>query len=63
MDASTNVPNVFVDNDKGEDYENVILYDCNEIKLGMQVSSEEEACNLYNEYALKKGFSIRKGNK
>ena len=54
---------MFVDNDKREDYENVILVECNEIKLGMQVGSEEEAYNLYSEYALKKGFSIQKWNK
>ena len=63
MDVSSNVPNVFVDNDRREDYENVILVECNEIKLGMQVGSEEEAYNLYSEYALKKGFSIQKWNK
>ena len=63
MDVSNNVPNVFLDNDKREDYENVILVECNEIELGMQVGSEEEAYNLYNEYALKKGFSIQKWNK
>ena len=34
--------------------------ECDEIKIGMQVRSEEEAYNLYNEYALKRGFSIRK---
>ena len=63
MDVSNNVPNVFVDNDRREDYENVILVECNEIKLGMQVGSEEEAYSLYSEYALKKGFSIQKWNK
>ena len=63
MDVSNNVPNVFVDNDRREDYGNVILVECNEIKLGMQVGSEEEAYNLYSEYALKKGFSIQKWNK
>ena len=63
MDVSNNVPNVFVDNDKREDYENVILVECNEIKLGMQVGSEEEAYKLYSEYVLKKGFSIQKWNK
>ena len=63
MDVSNNVPNVFLDNDKREDYENVILVECNEIELGMQVGSEEEAYNLYSEYALKKGFSIQKWNK
>ena len=63
MDVSNNVPNVFVDNDRREDYENVILVECNGIKLGMQVGSEEEAYNLYSEYALKKGFIIQKWNK
>lgn len=63
MDVSNKVPNVFVDNDRREDYENVILVECNGIKLGMQVGSEEEAYNLYSEYALKKGFSIQKWNK
>ena len=63
MDVSNNVPNVFVDNDKREDYDNVILVESNEIKLGMQVGSKEEAYNLYNEYTLKKGFSIQKWNK
>ncbi|KAH1107196.1 hypothetical protein J1N35_010964 [Gossypium stocksii] len=34
-----------------------------EIKVGLKVHSEEEAYNLYNQFALSKGFSIRKGNK
>ncbi|PPS15675.1 hypothetical protein GOBAR_AA04903 [Gossypium barbadense] len=33
------------------------------IKVGLKVHSEEEAYNLYNQFALSKGFSIRKGNK
>ncbi|KAG5566146.1 hypothetical protein RHGRI_001921 [Rhododendron griersonianum] len=38
--------------------------DCNgELKVGMEVFWEDEAYNLYNEYALRKGFSIRRGNK
>ena len=37
--------------------------ECGEIKIGMQVRFEEEAYNLYNEYALKMGFSIRKAVK
>ncbi|KAI8556312.1 hypothetical protein RHMOL_Rhmol05G0242900 [Rhododendron molle] len=34
-----------------------------ELKVGMKVFSEDEAYNLYNEYALRNGFSIRRGNK
>ncbi|KAG5543813.1 hypothetical protein RHGRI_016536 [Rhododendron griersonianum] len=34
-----------------------------ELKVGMKVCSDDEAYNLYNEYALRKGFSIRRGNK
>ncbi|KAH1081409.1 hypothetical protein J1N35_021170 [Gossypium stocksii] len=33
------------------------------IKVGLKVHSEEEAYNLYNQFALSKGFSIRRGNK
>ncbi|XP_040363288.1 protein FAR1-RELATED SEQUENCE 5-like isoform X2 [Rosa chinensis] len=33
-----------------------------ELKPGMQVYSDDEAYNLYNNYALRKGFSIRKGH-
>ncbi|PRQ47511.1 putative transcription factor FAR family [Rosa chinensis] len=36
--------------------------DCEELKLGMEVSSEAEAYELCNNYAYKKGFSIRKGH-
>ncbi|XP_059669506.1 protein FAR1-RELATED SEQUENCE 5-like [Cornus florida] len=36
--------------------------DFNVLKIGMEVSSEDEAYRLYCEYALKKGFSVRKGN-
>ena len=34
-----------------------------ELKVGMKVHSEQEAYDLYNKYALNKGFSIRKGNR
>ncbi|KAH1130087.1 hypothetical protein J1N35_001465 [Gossypium stocksii] len=34
-----------------------------EIKVGLKVHSEKEAYNLYNQFALSKGFSIRRGNK
>ena len=61
MDFLKNVLHAVGDNDKRENNENVTLGECNEIKLGMHVSFEEEAYNLYNGYALKKGFSIRKG--
>jgi hypothetical protein len=61
MDFSKNVLHAVGDNDKRENNENVTLGECDEIKLGMHVSFEEEAYNLYNGYALKKGFSIRKG--
>ena len=60
MDFSENALDTTNDNDKSENHENVILGEYYEIKLGMQVSSEEEAYNLYNKYALNKGFSIRK---
>ena len=61
MDFSENALDTASDNDKSENHENVILGEYYEIKLGMQVSSEEETYNIYNEYALNKGFSIRKG--
>ena len=61
MDFSENALDTAGDNDKSENHENVILGEYYEIKLGMLVSSEEEAYNLYNEYALNKGFGIRKG--
>ncbi|XP_059648308.1 protein FAR1-RELATED SEQUENCE 5-like isoform X2 [Cornus florida] len=32
-----------------------------ELKVGISVPSEEEAYNLYNSYAINKGFSVRKG--
>ena len=35
----------------------------NEIKVGMQMHSEEEAYDLYNRYTLSKGFSVQRGNK
>ena len=47
-------------NDEGENIENVTFVESGEIKIGMQVSSEKKAYNMYNEYALKKGFSIWK---
>ena len=58
MDFSKNAFVVVGDNDKREKFENVTLGECGEIKIGMQVRFEEEAYNLYNEYALKMGFSI-----
>ena len=63
MDFSKNAFVAVGDNDKREKFENVTLGECDEIKIGMQVRSEEEAYNLYNEYALKRGFSIRKAVK
>lgn len=33
-----------------------------ELKIGMQVHSDDEAYNLCNTYALRNGFSIRKGH-
>ncbi|KAI8546682.1 hypothetical protein RHMOL_Rhmol07G0138800 [Rhododendron molle] len=38
-------------------------YCSGELKVGMKVCSDDEAYNLYNEYALRKGFSIRRENK
>ena len=55
-----NVIDVDEGNDEGGNIENVTFVESGEIKIGMQVSSEEEAYNLYNGYVLKKGFSIRK---
>ena len=46
-------------NDEGGNIENITFVESDEIKIGMQVSSEEEAYNMYNEYALKKGFNIQ----
>ena len=60
MDFSENALDTTNDNDKSENHENVILGEYYEIKLGMQVSSDEVAYNLYNEYASNKGFSIQK---
>ena len=60
MDFLENALDTAGDNDKSENHENLILGEYYEIKPGMQVSSEEEAYNLYNEYALNKGFSIQK---
>ena len=62
MDFSKNAFVAVGDNDKREMFENVTLGECDEIKIGMQ-KSEKEAYNLYNEYALKRGFSIRKAVK
>ena len=59
-----NVIDVDGGNDEEENIENVTFVESGEIKIGMQVSSEdEEAYNMYNEYALKKGFSIRKATR
>ncbi|XP_050374512.1 protein FAR1-RELATED SEQUENCE 5-like [Argentina anserina] len=33
-----------------------------QLKVGMQVHYDEEAYNMYNSYALRKGFSVRKGH-
>ena len=60
MDFSKNTFVAVGDNDKREKFVNVTLGECDEIKIGMQMRSEEEAYNLYNEYAVKRGFSIRK---
>ena len=60
MDFTKNALDTAGDNDKSENHENVILGEFYEIKLGIQVSSEE-AYILYSEYALNKGFSIWKG--
>ena len=57
MDFSKNVFVVVGDNDKRENFENVTLGECDEIKIGMQVRSKEGEYNLYNEYAFKKGDS------
>lgn len=38
-----------------------IFGESDELKVGMEVSNETEAYELYNTYAFKKGFSIRKG--
>nr|CAD1843587.1 unnamed protein product [Ananas comosus var. bracteatus] len=34
-----------------------------QIEVGVKVGSEDEAYDLYNQHALRKGFSIRKGNR
>ena len=52
-----------IDVDEGNDggnIENVTFIESGEIKIGMQVSSEVEAYNMYNEYALKKGLAFEK---
>ncbi|XP_059639387.1 protein FAR1-RELATED SEQUENCE 5-like [Cornus florida] len=36
--------------------------DIDDLKIGMRVSSENEAYKLYCKYALRKGFGVRKGN-
>ena len=60
MDFSKNAFVAVGDNDKRENFENVTLDECDEIKIGMQVRSEEEEYNLYNEYDLKKGIQHSK---
>ena len=47
-------------NDEGENIENVTFVESGEIKIGMQVSFEKKAYNMYNEYALKKGLAFEK---
>ena len=54
-----NVIDVDEGNDEGGNIENITFVESDEIKIVMQVSSEEEAYNMYNEYALKKGFNIQ----
>ena len=56
MDFLKNAFVVVGDNDKRENFENLTLCKCEEIKIGMQVRSKEGEYNLYNEYALKKGI-------
>ena len=56
MDFSKTAFVIVRDNDKRENFENVTLGECDEIKIGMQVRSKEGEYNLYNEYALKKGI-------
>ena len=60
MDFSKNAFVAVGDNDKRENFENVTLDECDEIKIGMQVWSEEEEYNLHNEYDLKKGIQHSK---
>jgi len=60
MDFSKNAFVAIGDNDKRENFENVTLDECDEMKIGMQVRFEEEEYNLYNEYALKKGIQHSK---
>ncbi|XP_020090553.1 protein FAR1-RELATED SEQUENCE 9-like [Ananas comosus] len=48
----------------GDNAEVVNLDDCDEkLEVGIKVGSEDEAYDLYNLHALRKGFSIRKGNR
>uniref|UniRef100_A0A2N9F5N9 FAR1 domain-containing protein n=1 Tax=Fagus sylvatica TaxID=28930 RepID=A0A2N9F5N9_FAGSY len=64
MDISRSAPDVLEEGGNGEDNGIVNSGDFDgEIKLGMEVGSEEEAYNLYNAYAFKKGFSIRKATR
>lgn len=64
MDLSRTAPDVIEEGDNGEDCRIVNSREFDgEIKLGMQVSSEEEAYDLYNAHAFKKGFSIRKATR
>ena len=60
MDFSKNAFVAVGENDKREMFENVTLGECDEIKIGMQVKSEKEAYNLYNEYALKRDLAFEK---
>ena len=46
-----------MENSNIENHDNVILGECNEIKLGLQVNSEEKACNTSIDYLM---FSFTK---
>ena len=60
MDFSKTAFVIVGDNDKRENFENVTLGECDEIKIGMQVRSKEGEYNFFNEYALKKGIQHSK---
>ena len=46
MDFLENALDTVGDNDKSENHENVILGEYYKIKLGMQLNSEENPCDL-----------------